>query len=167
MPELNKYEFWTEWTVDGTLEQVCSIIRDVESYSEWWQPVYISTVIVEKGDARGEGRIVQLTTRGWLPYVLRWRLLVTEVAEPHSFAFTSSGDLEGEGSWTLRQVGAQVKLQLDWRVRARKSVLQMLSFVFRPLFVRNHEWAMARGQIGLANEMRRRFKQSDGSAGAA
>ena len=160
MSDWNSYEFWTEWTVDGSLEQVCSIIRDVESYPQWWRPVYISAVIVEPGDDRGQGRVVHLTTRGRLPYMLRWRLLVTEVDEPHRFAFTSSGDLEGQGCWRLLESGAQVKLQLDWRVRANKTMLRLLSFPLRPLFIQNHEWAMARGQICLENEIRRRFRHS-------
>jgi hypothetical protein len=150
----DSYHFITEWAVEGTLCDVASILRDVEAFPRWWRPVYLSATILDPGASDGVGRIVEFKTRGFLPYVLRWRIRVVESREPYGFTCSASGDLIGTGAWDLRQDGTWVRVRLDWRVRARKTVVRLLSFALRPLVARNHAWAMAKGQAGLQAQMR-------------
>ncbi len=147
------YEFVTEWTVEGTLGEVNSVLKDVEAFPRWWRPVYLSSRITDPGEPDGVGRQVEFLTRGFLPYVLRWQLRVIESREPYGFTFCASGDLIGVGAWELRPDGSGVKLRLDWKVRVHKAVVKMLSFLLRPLISKNHAWAMAKGQRGLQAEI--------------
>jgi hypothetical protein len=163
MSGYSSYEFVTEWTVQGTLGEVSSILKDVEAFPRWWRPVYISATVLDAGDQHGVGRLVALATRGFLPYVLRWQLRVVESREPYGFTVRASGDLVGVGVWDLRQDGTCVKLQLDWIVSVQKTVVRLLSFVMRPVFSKNHAWAMAKGEIGLQAEIRRQRLESDRS----
>jgi hypothetical protein len=151
------FEFVTEWTVEGDLVDVVSIFKEVEAFPRWWRPVYISAKIVDPGEPDGVGRTVEFTTRGFLPYVLRWFIRVVESREPYGFTFDASGDLVGTGVWDLRQDGKYVKIRLDWKVRARKPLVRLFSFPLRSIFSRNHRWAMAKGQEGLQAELRRRY----------
>jgi hypothetical protein len=160
MSGYSSYKFVTEWTVQGTLSEVSSVLKDVEAFPRWWRPVYISATIQHPGDHRGVGKVVELATRGFLPYVLRWQLRVIESREPYGFTVCASGDLMGVGVWELRQDGTCVKLRLDWTVSVQKTVVRLLSFVLRPVFSRNHAWAMAKGGIGLQAEIRRQRLES-------
>ena len=89
---------------------------------------------VEPATADGVGQVVELRTRGRLPYTLRWRFRVTEVDRPHRFALEAWGDFVGRGVWTMTQDGPDVSMTYDWRVRADKPLLRRLSWLLRPLF---------------------------------
>jgi hypothetical protein len=150
------FEFVTNWSVEGTLATVNSILRDVESFPRWWRPVYVLAQVIEAGEPDGVGRRVQFTTRGFLPYVLHWELRVVQSHEPYGFGFTARGDLTGTGSWKLWQDHDRVRLQLEWNVRAEKTTVRAIARVSRTLVATNHSWAMAKGQEGLAAEILRR-----------
>lgn len=152
----NDYLLTTRWTVAGQLDQVAATFKDVQAFPRWWRPVFVNAAIVEEGATDGNGRVAAVTTRGFLPYVLRWRIQTIFTNEPLGFKFRASGDLDGFGQWTFRQDGDQVRVELVWKVAIQKLVLKQLSPVLKPLFIRNHRWAMECGERGLRNEIQRR-----------
>jgi hypothetical protein len=158
MATSNEYVFVTHWRVEASIEEVSEILQDALSLPRWWPSVYLEVREVEPArvGGHGEGRVIELFTRGWLPYTLRWRFRVTETHPPHGFSLEAWGDLVGTGEWTLTQVGRQAEIVYDWRVRADKPLLRYLSFVFKPIFAANHRWAMARGEESLKRELLRR-----------
>lgn len=156
MPTNNDYVFVTHWRVEGSIEDVSAILDDAADLPRWWPDVYLEVRVVSPGDDRGIGRVVELYTKGWLPYRLRWRFQVTENRQPHGFSIEASGDLVGHGVWTLTQDGPWADVDYDWRVRADKPLLRYLSFIFKPIFAANHRWAMARGEESLKRELARR-----------
>jgi hypothetical protein len=149
----NEYAFVSHWRVDGTIEEVSEILDDAESLPRWWPSVYLD---VHK---RPDG-VVDLYTKGWLPYTLRWSFRVTERHHPHGFSLEAWGDFVGGGVWTLTQDGGVADVVYDWRIRADKPLLRYLSFLFKPVFAANHRWAMARGEESLKLELRRRRARS-------
>jgi len=150
------YEFLTHWRVPGTIAEVRDVFGDAETLPTWWPSVYLAVRTVTEGAPDGLGREVDVYTKGFLPYTLRWRLLVTEALSDESFVIEARGDLEGTGRWTFTQDGPEVAITYDWRVRAAKPLLQRLSWLLRPFFAANHVWAMRRGEESLKLEMRRR-----------
>ena len=150
------YEFFSEWRVPGSIEEVKAVLSDAESLPRWWPSVYLAVRPLADGGPDGLGREVDLHTKGFLPYTLRWRLLITEVITDQGFALRASGDLEGAGRWTFIQDGPEVAITYDWRVRATKPLLRRLSWLLRPFFAANHVWAMKRGEESLKLELRRR-----------
>jgi hypothetical protein len=154
------YAFVTRWRVEGTREEVFDILDRPTDLPRWWGTVYLSVQTVAEGDGRGVGRTVELYTRGWLPYTLRWRLEVSDVERPAGFGFSASGDFDGTGRWVFTQDGDHVDIHFDWRVRAEKPLLRYASFLLKPLFAANHRWAMARGEEGLKAELARRRVRS-------
>jgi hypothetical protein len=157
----NDYEFFTVWRVAGTIDEVKDVLGDAESLTRWWPAVYLQVNQIEAGAADGVGRAVDLHTKGWLPYTLRWILRITEPMTDEGFALEASGDLEGTGRWTFEQDGPEVVITYDWRISATKPLLRRLSWLLKPGFAANHRWAMARGQESLALEMRRRRAKND------
>ncbi len=158
------YEFFTVWRVAGTIEEVRAVLADAESLPRWWPAVYLSVRLVDEGAADGVGRTVDLHTKGWLPYTLRWTLRITEPMTDEGFALSASGDLDGTGRWTFRQDGPEVEITYDWRISATKPLLRRLSWLLKPGFSANHHWAMATGRTSLALELRRRRAATDAQA---
>lgn len=118
--------------------------------------MYLGVREVEQGGEGGLGRVLDLYTKGWLPYTLRWTLRVTEPLSDRGYALEASGDLAGRGVWTFAQDGPEVVITYDWRIRPNKRLIRRLSWLLRPVFAANHRWAMQRGEESLRLELRRR-----------
>ncbi|MBV8820375.1 MAG: SRPBCC family protein [Acidobacteriaceae bacterium] len=145
----NDYKFVTTWEVRASVEQVSEILEDPFGLVRWWPEVYLSVCEPEPG-------VLELHTKGWLPYRLRWFSRRTESRHPYGFSLAAWGDLEGEGVWTFTPAGDRTHIRYEWTVRARKPLLRILSPVLRPIFAANHRWAMKRGEEGLKAELARR-----------
>ncbi len=152
----NDYHFITHWRVPGRIDDVAAILGDPLDLPRWWPSVYLTVRELAPGDSEGRGRVVDLYTKGWLPYTLRWRFQVTELDPPRRIALEASGDFVGRGVWTLEQEGETAHAIYDWRLRAEKPLLRRLSFLLKPLFAANHRWAMAQGERSLRLELARR-----------
>jgi Polyketide cyclase / dehydrase and lipid transport len=157
------YHFVTEWRVTGTVDEVKEVLGDALALPNWWPSVYLSVRQRDEGGPDGVGRVVNVHTKGWLPYTLHWTLRVTEPITTSGFALTATGDLEGAGRWTFEQQGHEVLITYDWRVMATKPLLRRLSWLLRPAFSANHHWAMKRGEESLQLEIRRRRAVAAGS----
>ncbi len=150
------YRFVTVWRVAGTVPEVRAILGDAEALPRWWPSVYLTVVPVQDAASDGTGTVVDLYTKGWLPYTLRWTLTITEPMTDTGFALSAAGDLNGTGRWTFTTDGPETVIRYDWRVSAAKPLLRRLSWLLKPLFSANHRWAMARGEESLRLELRRR-----------
>jgi Polyketide cyclase / dehydrase and lipid transport len=143
--------------VKATPQEVAEILGDAPSLGRWWPSVYLQVKELAPGDPKtGVGKVIDLCTKGWLPYTLRWKFTVTESNPPHGFSLRAEGDFEGTGVWTIRPDGDYTEADYDWRIAAYKPLLRYGSIVMRPIFAANHRWAMARGQESLELELRRR-----------
>jgi hypothetical protein len=156
------YAFLTHWRVRGTAREVSDVLNDALQLPRWWPSVYLDVKELAPGDPRtGVGRVIDLYTKGWLPYTLRWKFKVTESNPPNGFKLVAEGDFVGTGVWTITQDGDFVDVTYDWRIAVNKRLLQIGTPVFRPIFGANHRWAMARGEESLELELRRRRARSD------
>lgn len=149
------YEFVTVWRVPGTTAEVRQVLSDGRTLPRWWPSVYLEVEPRVEGDARQLGSVIDLHTKGWLPYTLRWTLTITEPITDTGFALSAAGDLNGTGVWTFEQDGPEVVITYVWKVSAAKPLLRRLSWLLRPVFAANHRWAMARGEESLRLELRR------------
>lgn len=152
----NDYHFITTWRVKATLQEINDIIGHALDLPRWWPSVYIDVRELERGDERGVGKVIDLYTKGFLPYTLRWQFRVTESRHPHGFTLEAWGDFVGRGIWTFEPVGDEVVITYDWKIRADKPLLRHLSFVMKPFFSANHRWAMQKGLESLRLEVARR-----------
>ncbi len=152
-----EYVFLTRWRLQGTAEEVFDVLADPLALKRWWPSVYLDVREVKPAaQPGGVGRVIDLYTKGWLPYTLRWNFTVTESTRPSGFKLVAHGDFEGNGVWTIRQDGDFVEATYDWRISAEKALLRYGTPVLRPIFAANHRWAMARGLESLELELRRR-----------
>lgn len=160
------YQFFTTWRVPGTIEEVKAVLGDARTLPEWWPAVYLQVDVVEPGGPDTLGAVVDLHTKGWAPYTLRWTLRVTEPITDSGFALEATGDLQGTGVWTFAQDGPEVVITYDWRISATKPLLRRLSWLLKPAFAANHHWAMRTGEESLRLELRRRRLAAGGQGEA-
>ena len=156
---INDYHFVTHWRVKGKVQEVTDILSNAEDLVRWWPSVYLEVHVLEPGDKQGVGKVVDLFTKGWLPYTLRWQFRVSE-AHPDGFTLISRGDFEGRGIWTFVQEGDQVNITYDWKIIASKPLLRYGSLFIKPIFAANHRWAMAQGERSLRLELARRHART-------
>ena len=149
------YHFVTQWHIPGKVKEVTDIIRNNESLTRWWPSVYLRVEELAPGDADGIGKTLDLYTKGWLPYTLRWQCRVSAISSD-GFSLTASGDFEGRGIWTFKQNGPIVDVTYDWKISAEKPLLRYFSFIMKPIFSANHHWAMTQGEKSLQLELARR-----------
>ena len=152
----NEYQFRTEWTIPGDIEDVSAILEDIEAFPRWCPTVYLAIDMVDRGDAEGVGKHVKVLSKGKLPYKLRWAFTVIQSRKPNGFTIEATGDFVGTGVWTLIQEGSNVKVVYDWRIRADKALVRVLSPFLKPVFRQNHLWAMRQTELGLLEELTRR-----------
>ena len=152
-----EYAFFTRWRVKGRVGEVFDVLADPLALSRWWPSVDLEVHEPEPGDpVTRVGRVIDLYTKGWLPYTLRWDFTVTASNRPSGFRLVAHGDFEGAGVWKITPDGDHAEATYDWRISAEKPLLRYGSFVFRPIFAANHRWAMAHGEESLDLELRRR-----------
>ncbi|NOT36607.1 MAG: polyketide cyclase [Saprospiraceae bacterium] len=153
---MSNYHFITHWQMDATCEEVYRTLEKVEDLPRWWPSVYLDVKVLEKGQAGGVGKLVDLYTKGWLPYKLRWQFKVIETDFPKGFTLTVTGDFNGIGVWTFRPAeNGKCDVIYDWRISAEKPLLKKMSWLLRPIFSANHEWAMRQGMESLRLELLR------------
>lgn len=151
----NEYHFISRWRVRCTVAQAAEILGEPLKLPRWWPAVYLDVRELRPGDQNGVGRDVDLWTKGWLPYTLRWQFTVTEV-RPDGFSLRARGDFDGRGIWSFAQAGDCVDITYDWKLVAGKPLLRRLSWLLKPVFAANHRWAMAKGEESLRLELARR-----------
>lgn len=153
----NNYEFLTEWRVRAPIELVYNILREGKEYPRWWPDVYLDAKLEPSGRADRVGDRVVLLTKGRLPYRLRWTAISERFDPPREIEISAEGDFVGRGVWRLEQQGDETYITFDWRLRADKPLLSLLSPVFKPIFKWNHRWAMDTGLERLREEVQRRM----------
>jgi len=152
----NQYHFITTWRVAATLPEINDLLGNALDLPRWWPAIYLQVKELQPGAERGLGKVIDLYTKGWLPYTLRWQFRVTESRYPFGFTLEAWGDFVGRGIWTFEEDGAHVNITYDWSIRADKPLLRYLSFIMKPIFSANHRWAMQTGLESLQIELARR-----------
>jgi len=152
----NDYHFITRWRVKSTPEEITEILGNGQDLARWWPSVYLGVKQIKPGDKNGVGAVVDLYTKGWLPYTLRWQFRITEARHPYGFTLEATGDFVGRGIWTYEPDGEWVNIVYDWKIRADKPLLHRLAPFFRWLMISNHRWAMQKGEESLKLELARR-----------
>jgi hypothetical protein len=157
----NRYEFLTHWRAEATPAEVYGVLEETADLPRWWPAVWLKVETLSRAAPGGVGSRYRLTSKGWLPYVLVWEMTTVEKVFPERIALRADGDFRGSGVWTFRPDGAFTDAEYRWEIEAEKPLLKYLSFVFKPLFRANHNWAMRVGEASLKLELARRRAATD------
>ena len=145
---LKTFSFVTLWRFEADADEVWEILVDPGSWPEWWNGLESSDV--DHRNVAAVGSTSDLVWRAPLGYRLRLQLTLTEVeAERGHLAFTSDGDLVGQGSCDVLSTEYGSSVQIRWRVAPTKTWMRSLSYVLTPVYRVNHATLMRAGQKGL------------------
>jgi uncharacterized protein YndB with AHSA1/START domain len=146
----------TRWELEGCPREVYDLLTDATALPRWWPSVFLEATIVEPGDERGVGRVVEVLTAGFLPLTLRWRFRATAAYPAERLSVETAGDLEGLGLWTFESADKHVVVRFHWAGRVAKAGWRHLPTLVAPLLRRSYRWAMERGFTSLLLEVWRR-----------
>ena len=163
MPNSNDYHFNTYWLLEATEEEVFNILNKPSQLSRWWPAVYLDVEVIEEGPVDGMKQLVNVFTKGFLPYTIKWSFRSTRKVFPQRLELEAFGDLEGKGVWTIKQKSGSkyCEVHYDWRIKAEKPLFRKFSFILKPIFEFNHEWAMHRGEKSIKLELLRQRAEDE------
>ena len=147
------YEFVTIWRFDAVLEKVWEVIKDSESWSEWWKGV-LSVVEIKAGDSEGIGSIHRSVWKSVLPYKIKFDSEVVRIIPLKLIEAKAFGELEGFGIWSLTAENETTTcVRYDWKVKTTKAWMNLFAPVAKPFFQWNHDAIMNWGGEGLAKRL--------------
>ena len=152
----DSYSFISKWQVNASPAEVYDIISDSQELSRWWPAVYLDVAELKPGTENGEGKMIALYTKGYLPYSLKWQFEVKKVIKGETIEIEASGNLIGSGKWVFEAKEGGTALTYYWNIKTNKPLLNYFSWLLKPAFESNHEWAMRKGLESLLLEIRRR-----------
>ena len=141
---MEMYHFITNWFFQTPIEGVWEELIELKSWPAWGQ--YFKRVSIRgRGPAEYIGSVAECEVRGTLPYTLRFSIEVTTFQPFTIIAFTSSGDLVGEGKWILESKAGGTAVTFYWDVGTTNPILNLLAkFPFiRAMMEKNHDDVMA------------------------
>lgn len=131
------YRFVTDFAIRAPIDQVYGAIADPEGWLNRW-PDAIEVQRLAAGNTDGLGASFDATVRAPMGYRLSAVITTVGVDRPHELQMTSSGDLEGQGTWLLGQPDDTTNVVFTWAVRPTPAWMTMLTPVLRPAFARGH-----------------------------
>ncbi len=144
----SEYHFKSTWNSTAHLPVAEQAILDMEGWKQWWSGMVAARTI--RHQRAVVGSVVTATWKSMFGYRLAMQLTIIGYVPGQQITFRSSGDLEGEGSWTFR-VTSDGGTQMDilWNVTTQKTWMNVLAPFLRPLFVGAHNKLMEQGERGL------------------
>lgn len=138
------YRFISKWKIKASQLRVRQAIRYPEHWSQWWPGVSAERV---------EGAAEPTFDTTWRShgYTLQFRITVHHDGETE-MAYTSEGDLVGEGKMSFQTDPAQPEyttVVIGWDVVPTKRWMRLLSPILMNRFRANHDEFMSNGEAGL------------------
>ncbi|GMW04853.1 MAG: hypothetical protein AMXMBFR85_08340 [Dehalococcoides mccartyi] len=146
-----KYLFKTVWHFDAPPQKVWELIKDARSMPEWW-PGVKRFEILSKEQEMLPGCRIQAAVKG-LTGDLNFELEITKAVPFGEIVMQSRGDLTGQGVWTLTADNGNTISTYIWEVSTTGRLMNFLGFVFKPLFIWNHNRVMKAGYTALKKRL--------------
>ena len=104
----------------------------------WWPEAYRDLREVSPGNADGRGWIVDVVSRGALPYDLKWRLEIIEAVRPTLIRLRASGRRHDRlRRMADRPVRRICRSRHTWQIGVGKAWMQRFEFLLKPFFKLN------------------------------
>ena len=155
---MQRFIFNTIWEIENTpVEAVWEAIYQVLEWPRWWKGV-LEVTEIEKGDKGGVGSVKKFVWKSILPYRISFLMRTTQVDHLKYLEGIAFGDLEGKGQWFFKEEKSRVVVQYDWQVDVTKKWMSIISPVFKPLLIWNHNVVMRWGAQGLSHRLGAKVK---------
>ncbi len=147
------YDWQTEWTIDAPLSTVYKVLTTPEEQDKWWPSmrVYRVTPLADIPDGRMiEYRVQQARSVARLIPPFKITGVTADIEKEHRLRTVVTGDLVGVLETLLySRPDGGTRIVYHWYVRVHNPVLNILGFVFEPMFRASHDHVMKEGEAGL------------------
>jgi hypothetical protein len=142
--------YTTLWHFKAPLVLVWNEIADPLDWPSWW-PSMQRVDQTSPGDPLGVGAVHRYTVKGVLPYTLTFDMRTTAIEAGRRIEGTAVGEIEGSGVWTFSEDEDQTMthVRYDWTIVTKKTWMNVLAPVARPVYRWNHDAVMRAGEQGL------------------
>lgn len=151
-----EFRFRTVWRIEAPRQCVCDAVSEWRDWPSWWKGV-VSVQELEPGQQDGVGSLRRFTWRGRIPYRLTFDLRVTRIVPLTVLEARATGEVEGIGRWRFSEEGALTVVRYEWHVRTKRTWMNLLAPVARPIFKWNHDQVMRQGAEGMARLLNARL----------
>ncbi len=142
------YSFTTSFVINSSLPAVWKTLLDFPQWKSWWPGVKSLSVSAKKLSPILHLRI------GFPFYSLALNLQITHIDTKKVIAFTTSGDLIGNGMFILNTKGESTEVIFDWNVATPKLWMNIVGALAKPIFEFSHNVVMRWFVEGLAKQLR-------------
>ena len=152
------FDVVSTWVLDGSPEEIIQVFNDPMSLTRWWSTVFMRGEMISQGARDRVGLTARFYTKGLLPHTFQFTAAIEKVQGDSAMRIRTWGDFDGQGDISVTPVNDETHATIRWRVNVHQPYIRWLIYIFKPVFVANHRWAMRRGCEGLQAEIRRRRK---------
>lgn len=147
------YDWQTEWTIDAPLASVYQVLSTPQEQEKWWPSMRVHRVtpLADIPDGRIiDYRVQQAQSVARLVPPFKITAVTADIEKERRLRTVVSGDLVGVLETLLysRPEGG-TRIVYHWYVRVQHPVLNVLGFLFAPLFRASHDHVMREGEAGL------------------
>jgi uncharacterized protein YndB with AHSA1/START domain len=147
------YDWQTEWTIDAPLSTVYKVLTTPEQQDKWWPSmrVYRVTPLADIPDGRTiEYRVQQAQSVARFVPPFKITGVTADIEKERRLRTVVTGDLVGVLETLLySRPDGGTSIVYHWYVRVHNPVLNVLGFVFAPMFRTSHDHVMKEGEAGL------------------
>ena len=147
------YDWQTEWTIDAPLSIVYKVLTTPEEQDKWWpsMKVYRVTPLADVPGGRTiEYRVQQAQSVARLVPPFKIIGVTSDIEKERRLRTVVSGNLVGVLETLLySRADGGTGIVYHWYVRVQNPVLNVLGFVFAPMFRASHDHVMKEGEAGL------------------
>ena len=147
------YDWQTEWTVDAPLSVVYKVMTMPEEQDMWWPSMRVDRVthLADIADGRKiEYSVLQAQSIARLVPPFKITGVTADIEKERRLRTVVTGDLVGVLETLLYdRADGGTRIVYHWYVRVHNPVLNVLGFVFEPMFQASHDHVMKEGEAGL------------------
>lgn len=147
------YDWQTEWMIDAPLSFVYKALTTPEEQGKWWPSMKVAHVapLPDSSDGRIiEYRVQQAQSVARLVPPFKITGVTADIERERRLRTVVTGDLVGVLETLLySRADGGTRIIYDWYVRVHNPVLNVLGFVFTPMFRASHDHVMKQGEAGL------------------
>lgn len=149
------FDLVSHWRLAAPVAPVWAALTCTQDWPRWW-PYVRAVHLLREGPAGNSGGVGSVRRIEWatrLPYRIVIDVEAVESVPQQRLRARSSGHLQGEGIWLLREDAGHTDVTYLWRVELKKPWMRWLAPCLAPLFRWNHNGVMQAGGVGLARHL--------------
>ncbi|HLJ36385.1 MAG TPA: hypothetical protein VKU38_22185 [Ktedonobacteraceae bacterium] len=147
------YDWETEWNIAAPLSDVYRVMTTPEDQYKWWPSMQVAHIEPIAGYPDGriiEYHVKQAASVARLAPPFKIISATRDVEKERRMRSVVTGDLVGVLETLLySRPDGGTRIVYHWYVRVHNPVLNLLGFVFEPMFRASHDHVMQEGEAGL------------------